>query len=250
MKALYLPGFFACDDGPRAPDALDLVAERGVAVTRCALPALAARGLAGAIAALRALLAETDVAIGYSMGARLLLLALGEGAPAPAAIFVSLSSSPALSAEALEERRALDARRAAELVADPAAFTSAWGALPLFGQAQRVDAWHELQRRRARVDDATARAHARTLAVFSPGALPPTALGAVRCPVLLVAGERDAAAVERAVATQAGLYQAEVAEVALVAGAGHVLPLEAPTELAALIHGFIDRRFHAQATRP
>ncbi|MBM4282605.1 MAG: alpha/beta fold hydrolase [Deltaproteobacteria bacterium] len=170
-----------------------------------------------------------DVVVGYSMGARVLLAALSAGLPTRAAVLVSLSSTPPADRA---DRARLDAERARALVASVPDFVDAWGALPLFADAARSPAWQAQQRRRRRLSSSAAAAHAATLTSFSSGTLVPGALDAVAVPVTLLAGGRDASAVRVARATAAALPQARVA---VEAGVGHVLPLEAPGAVVAAV---------------
>jgi pimeloyl-ACP methyl ester carboxylesterase len=179
--------------------------------------------------ALGAALAGAEVVVGYSMGARVLLSALAAGLRLRTAVLLSLSAT------APEERAArsqLDDKRADELLANPCAFLDAWAALPLFRSAARHDAWQAQQARRRSLTQDDAAAHARSLRRFSSGTLRMGTPGRIHTPLTLVVGSLDAAAVEVA---QTTVKQLPNASLTVLAGCGHVLPLEAPAAVASLV---------------
>jgi pimeloyl-ACP methyl ester carboxylesterase len=181
------------------------------------------------VPALAAYVEDADVVVGYSMGARVLLCALGRGLRVPAAVLLSLSSTPPSQRAA---RLALDRQRAADLSDDVVSFVDAWGALPLFQDAAGLPAWQEQQARRRRLSREDVLAHAQTLLRFSAGALVPASPSVFDKPVTLVAGARDAVACDVSMTTAQALPRARVE---IVAGCGHVLPLQAPDVVAQIV---------------
>ena len=73
------------------------------------------------------------------------------------------------------------------------------------------------------------------------------ALASLRCPTLVVRGERSAM-FSRDVALEMTGKVLERGTLAAVAGAGHAIPLDAPAALGALVAGFVDE--HAMHPRP
>ena len=227
MSVVFVPGFLWTSG-----DETSLV-QAGLPVDVLPLTSLARQVVdveRDLLTALAAHIDESDVVVGYSMGARVLLAALSRGLRARAAVLLSLSSTPA---GARAARALLDAERAACLVRDRDAFIDAWAMLPLFAEATRHPAWLAQQARRRALGLDEVVAHAESLTRFSPGTLSYAALGAVDVPVTLVVGARDAAAVALAAQTAATLSRARVE---VVDGCGHVLPLEAPADVARIVN--------------
>jgi hypothetical protein len=230
MSVAFVPGFLWTMGDERA------LAQAGLGVDIVPLTALAGDVLdveRDLVAALAARIDSADVAVGYSMGARVLLAALSRGLRVRAAVLLSLSGTPP--AERAARARA-DAERAAWLVRDRASFVDAWAALPLFVDAADHPQWRAQQARRRALDPADAVAHAATLARFSSGTLTYGPLGDVDVPIVLCAGARDAAAVALARTTAAALPHARVE---LVAGCGHALPLLAADDVVRIARGVI-----------
>ncbi|MCZ7527244.1 MAG: alpha/beta fold hydrolase [Acidimicrobiia bacterium] len=184
-------------------------------------------------AAAAAALGETGGAgtyVGYSMGGRLCLrLALDR--PDLVTTLVLVGASPGIADPAQRAaRREADERLAAEIERDGVdAFLERWLAQPLFATLPRDAAG--LDDRRTH----TAGALAETLRRLGTGVMEPLwpRLGELAMPVLLVAGELDPkfAGLAAEMAAAIGPH----ARVALVPGAGHAVPLEAPDRLAALL---------------
>ncbi|WP_420454925.1 alpha/beta fold hydrolase [Rubrivirga sp.] len=167
--------------------------------------------------------------VGYSMGGR---LALHVAVTRPRAVrrLVLVSASPGLrTARERAERRALDAVRAAEIAADLPAFVDRWYRMPLFDLPAALRR-HLTADRIAHNDAAEL---GRSLAGMGTGAQPSHwgALAGISTLALAVAGERDAKFVRLAGA----MAEAGGVGVALVPGAAHLLPAEAPDALARLL---------------
>lgn len=171
--------------------------------------------------------------VGYSMGGR---LALHVAATRPGVVrrLVLVSASPGLrTPEERTARRALDAERAAALAADLPGFVERWYRLPLFGLPDGLR-----QRLAAdRIAHADAAELGRSLVGMGTGAQPShwDALAGISVPALAVAGARDAKFVRLARA----MAEAGPVEVALVPGAAHHLPAEAPVALAQTLTAFL-----------
>jgi pimeloyl-ACP methyl ester carboxylesterase len=226
MSVAYLPGFLATPGDEAA------LIDAGLAVDVVPLTRLARavddvdRDL---VPALAAHIDDGAVVVGYSMGARVLLAALSRGLRVRAAVLLSLSSTPPAARAA---RAALDDERARALVSDPASFVDDWATLPLFRDAGAHPAWRAQHARRRTLHADEVTAHARTLQRFSSAVLVNGALDIVDVPVTLVAGARDAAAVDVAKTLATALARARVE---VVDDSGHVLPLEAPAAVARIV---------------
>lgn len=213
----------------RLPDAWDVLA-----------PDLPGHGAAVGLAeveytmdgAAERVLTETDGPVdlvGYSMGGRL-ALHLAVTRPAWVRRLVLVSASPGLRTDAQRaERRALDAARAAEIAADLPAFVDRWYRMPLFDLPD--DLRQRLTADRIAYNDAAELG--RSLKGMGTGAQPShwDALAGIRAPTLAVAGDRDAKFVRLA----AAMAETSPVRVAVVPGAAHLLPADAPDALAALL---------------
>ena len=174
-------------------------------------------------------LGEPADVVGYSMGGRL-ALHLAVTRPRAVRRVVVVSGSPGLGTEAERAaRRAVDADRAAAILADFSAFVQAWYQMPL---------WHSLPDalRQSLTADRTAHNDpaglAASLGGMGTGAQPShwDALSGISAPVWAVAGALDPAFVGLA----RRMAEAGTVEALVVPGAGHFLPAEAPSALAAL----------------
>lgn len=197
----------------------------------CASVADAARALAARLGR-----SPCDALVGYSMGGRI-ALELAATRPELAPRLVLLSASPGLEGDDERARRAAeDDRRAAELLLDGLdAFVERWYRLPLFAPFAAHASFADARARRGHGDAAF---WARCVAACSPGRAEPrwSAIPAIAARTTFVAGaldERYAAVAARARALAPAL------RVEIVAGAGHVLPLEAPAACARIIESVL-----------
>lgn len=153
--------------------------------------------------------------LGYSMGGRIALHALLDGARYERAVIVSAGLGIEAEAERAA-RRAADEKWADRFASDDwETVLRDWNAQPLFGGDVRVRRERDYDRRR--VVDALRR--------WSPGVLPPLAprLGEITIPVLWIAGERDAKYVAEAKRAVSLLPNAAVW---ICPGAAHRVPWE------------------------
>jgi 2-succinyl-6-hydroxy-2,4-cyclohexadiene-1-carboxylate synthase len=177
-----------------------------------------------------------DLLVGYSMGGRIALeLAAARGELVPRLLL--LGASPGLDDAAERARRASeDDARAAEILRDGLdAFVERWYRLPIFAPFTRHPSFSAARLRRAQGEAAF---WARCVAGCSPGRGTPrwSAIPAIASRTVFAAGaldERYAAYAARARDMSASSARAVRTEI--VAGAGHVLPLEAPDACARLI---------------
>ncbi|MFZ9882158.1 MAG: alpha/beta fold hydrolase, partial [Phycisphaerales bacterium] len=180
----------------------------------------AAEGLAAHLAS-----RGCDLLVGYSMGGRI-ALELAATRPELVPRLLLLSSSPGIDNEAERARRRdEDDRRAAELLLDGlGAFADRWYAMPLFDALRAHPAFAEVRARRGAGDAAF---WGRAIAAYSPGRTEPrwSALPALAPRTMLAVGALDERYAEVAARAQ---RIAPALRVETVAGAGHVLPIEAP----------------------
>ena len=211
-----------------AVDAPDLPGHGRAASAPCTMDAAADRVLAGQAG-------PVDV-VGYSMGGRL-ALHLAVTRPEAVRRVVVVSGSPGLPAEAERAaRRTLDANRAAAIRADLPGFVRAWYRMPL---------WHSLSEplRQRLIADRIAHNRpaglAASLAGMGTGAQPShwDALAGISVPVWAVAGALDA----RYLRLARQMAEAPSIEAVTLPDAGHLIPAEAPTALAALLTDLFSR---------
>ncbi len=176
--------------------------------------------------------------VGYSMGGR---VALGAAVLRPARVraLVLEGASPGLQDHVeRRERVAADEVLARKLETEPLeSFVDDWMALPLFASQQCLGPEY-LARARARRLSNDPRALAACLRGLGTGTQPAlwAALKEVRCPVLLLAGDRDAKFRDLGMRMQAELPDARFA---VVADAGHTTHLENPEAWLAQVERFV-----------
>ena len=235
MRAMLVHGFLGSP-----ADWADVLARLspGIACDCVALAELGCASIADAARALAARLerAPCDVLVGYSMGGRI-ALELAATWPERAPRLVLLGASPGLEDAAERARRAAeDDARAEEILRDGLdAFIERWYRLPLFASFAAHASFGDARTRRGLGDAAF---WARCVAGCSPGRAEPrwSAIPALAARTTFVAGsldERYAAVAARARALAPAL------RVEIVAGAGHVLPLEAPEACARIIESVL-----------
>jgi 2-succinyl-6-hydroxy-2,4-cyclohexadiene-1-carboxylate synthase len=176
--------------------------------------------------------------IGYSMGGR---LALHFAAAHPGRIrrLVLESASPGLEAETdRAKRRAGDEALAARIEGDGIEwFVEHWESQAMFETRRRLDADVLLRRRNLRLGN-DPKSLAAALRGLGTGTLPSLwdRLERLERPTLLVVGERD----EKFVTTAERMARAMPhARVAVIAGAGHTVHLEAPGAWLEAVIGFL-----------
>ena len=206
----------------------------GIACDCVPLAELGCASIDGAARALAARLERSpcELIVGYSMGGRI-ALELAATRPELAPRLVLLAASLGLDDEAERARRAAeDDARAEEILRDGLdAFVERWYQLPIFAPFVAHPSFSAARVRRAQGEAAF---WARCVAACSPGRGTPrwSAIPALGPRTTFVAGaldERYAAYAARARALAPQL------RVEIVAGAGHVLPLEAPEACARII---------------
>ena len=175
--------------------------------------------------------------LGYSMGGRAALFLAARHPERVRSLLLIGASAGIAEPQARAARVASDEALARAILAGGVpAFVDRWMAQPLFASQARLGEAALARERRLRLAN---RAHglAGSLRGMGSGAQPPLheALGAVRCPVLLVAGAEDAkfTAIARDLAGRL-----PCARVALVERAGHAAHLEQPDAFAALARAF------------
>ena len=197
----------------------------------CASVADAARALAARLER-----SPCDTLVGYSMGGRI-ALELAATRPELAPRLVLLAASLGLDDEAERARRAAeDDARAEEILRDGLdAFVERWYRLPIFAPFAAHPSFSAARLRRAQGEAAF---WSRCVAACSPARGTPrwSAIPALAPRTTFVAGaldERYAAFAARARDMTSAL--APALRVEIIAGAGHVLPLEAPDACARII---------------
>ncbi|MCB9535381.1 MAG: 2-succinyl-6-hydroxy-2,4-cyclohexadiene-1-carboxylate synthase [Myxococcales bacterium] len=176
--------------------------------------------------------------LGYSLGGRV-ALALAVAHPDRVRRLVLVGATPGIEAPAERAvRRALDAERAQRLEAEGvAAFLADWQAQPLIATQARIDPPTRAVMAAVRRAQ-TAAGLAASLRGLGTGSMPPLwdALGAVRCPTLLVAGAEDEkfVGVARRMARRMPAARRWV-----VPGAGHCAHLEAAAIFGARLRRFL-----------
>ena len=164
-----------------------------------------------------------DTLLGYSMGGRLALRALIDGAKYERAVIVSAGIS--VDAERMQRDEAWARRFESE---EWPSLMRAWNAQPVFGG-------HAMPRDERDFDRAEL---ARMLRTFSPAALPPLAprLHEIAIPVLWVVGANDAKYVAESKRAMESLPNAQLF---VCEGAAHRVPWEQPAAFAARLRAFI-----------
>jgi len=169
---------------------------------------------------------EGDTLLGYSLGGRLALHALLDGARYRNAVIVSAG----LGVEEDREARLAQDEHWAERFEHGEWYTLMrdWNAQPIFGG-------HAMPRHESDFDR---RELARQLLEWSPAALPPVAarLYEIEIPVLWIAGSRDAKYVAEA---RRAVELLPKAELWIAEGAAHRVPWEQPEAFAARLREFI-----------
>lgn len=210
----------------------------GIACDCIALRNLGCASIEEAAAALATHLATrpSDLVVGYSMGGRI-ALELAAQRPELAPRLLLLSANPGIDdatdgAGARARRASEDDERSDEIRRDGLdAFTKHWYRLPLFAPFVLHPSFEAARARRAQGEAAF---WARCVSGCSPGRAISrwSALPALAVRTVLAAGSLD----ERYAAIASRARQAvPTLDVEIVAGVGHVLPLEAPDACARLI---------------
>ncbi|MCB9743445.1 MAG: 2-succinyl-6-hydroxy-2,4-cyclohexadiene-1-carboxylate synthase [Alphaproteobacteria bacterium] len=192
--------------------------------------------LAASLHALRPLLDEAPVLLGYSLGGRLALhLALER----PPEALVLIGASPGLETEAARAaRRDADEALAIEITEKGIpAFAQAWARVPIIATQARIpEPWRSEMAARRLLN--TPSGLAASLRGLGTGALPSLwdRLGALHCPTLLLVGEEDLKFRDIAARMAARLPRAEQV---LIPGAGHCAHLEQPRASARAVADFL-----------
>lgn len=171
-----------------------------------------------------------DTLLGYSMGGRLGLAALVEGAIYRRAVIVSAGLNLVDETERAE-RRARDERWAARFESEPwLSLMEEWNQQPVFGG-------HTRNRRETDFDRIQL---ANALRQWSPGVLPPLEphLKTIAIPVLWIAGASDPRYLDTARRAIALLPQGELA---VAPHSGHRVPWEQPDWFVQLLRDFLPR---------
>ncbi|NUM88026.1 MAG: alpha/beta fold hydrolase [Bdellovibrionales bacterium] len=182
---------------------------------------------------------ENSVVLGYSMGGRLatLLAEKQQRAGRPLRGLILVSSGLGVSADRAQ-RAQEDAAWAALLRADSTAFWHQWYAQEIFrsfreGNFSGKSRWLILR------GDQDAGRLAAALESFGPAAHRPlerVLAGQIGCPLLYIAGESD----KKYAAVASRVRElVPAARVRIITGAGHVIPVEAPAELARAVKDFV-----------
>ena len=168
-----------------------------------------------------------DVAVAYSMGARVVLRIVIDGAKFDRLVIISAGLNLE---EGRDERRARDEAWASRFETDP------WDELMRDWNAQPVLRGHVVEREER--DDYDRRELAYELRHFSPGNAKPLApeLHKIKVPVLWIAGERDRQYVDVARRAVALLPKGELW---ICPGAGHRVLWEQPQLVADRVRAFV-----------
>lgn len=242
MSVVVFPGFLATT-GDTEP-----LVRAGVADVRIvSLPTLVSGASRDeAVARARALIGPDDIVVGYSLGARVALAALSDGASRGRALLLLSATRGIDDARARAARARTEEAWAETLRVLPQSFVEGWREQPIFGALRETAAGRaQYARRLALAGDPVSgrpwgRGWAEVLSVFGQGVFV-VGLDAVsncRLPTVVVAGGEDGAYVDHA-AHIAGCIAGARREV--VAGAGHALLLEAPGPVSQIIHELSQR---------
>ncbi len=201
--------------------------------------------LVGAVAELLAAETEPYAVVGYSMGGRIALAATSAlpKEQSPRALVLLASGLNEQDAAIRQQRLQQDEAWASLLRRDAASFWGDWYAQPIFSSLKEVPteallAWHE--RRKALSPEVLAS----QIIENSPGKMEPLrprlrALIEDGISVLYISGELDKKYSSLG-EELAGEYL--MLERATIPGVGHVLPLEAPLECAAIVENFLKKQ--------
>ncbi len=176
--------------------------------------------------------------VGYSMGGRI-ALRMAAAAPGRVTCLVLVSASAGIAdAQARQARRRADGRLADRIEADGlGAFVARWDETPVLAggrpltSAERRHLKHDRRRHRPEGISESLRLTGAGCQVDSGPLLP-----AWPVPTLLVAGSRDAKYAESMSQMAKAMPGAQLA---IVEGVGHRVPLEAPEQLASLVSRFL-----------
>ena len=193
--------------------------------------------IADVVALLDRLDAPRAHVVGYSMGGRL-ALHLAVTRPERVRSLTVISAHAGLNGDERAQRRDADEQLARRIERDGIAwFAPHWAALPMLASLRERNpaVAQALLESRLQSD---AHGLAASLRGMGAGAMQPLwdALGSVRCPVLLMAGEDDPRYVAYAQRMQASLPDARLE---VIPAAGHAAHLERPDAVAALIARFL-----------
>jgi len=175
-----------------------------------------------------------DILLGYSLGGRLALHALLDGAQYERAVFISTGLG-------IEGDSARAARRDSDEAWAQRFQSEDWDTVINAWNAQPVLAGPSLNRQPGDFDP-------RALREWSSGALPPVAsrLHELTIPTLWIAGARDAKYVAEA---HRAASLAREARVEIVEGAGHRVPWEQPEAFTDIVREWLTKNAHAKTRR-
>jgi len=222
--ASWDPVIQAATDGRGRPNAPDLPGHRGE-------PVAEGEGVAELASRLAATYGPAETLAGYSMGGRIALrMALDH--PESVGRLVLVSTGPGIADDSERTSRARDDEELAAAIArmTPGQVADRWLATPLFaGDPPEVQA-----RAREQIEASDPAGLAAALRAFGPGWMEPLwpRLGGLAVPVTVVVGERDLRYREIG---ERMVQAVPDGELAVIAGAGHALPREAPAALARVI---------------
>ena len=193
------------------------------------LPPKPAASLTATLEHIATLAQNSDWAAGYSMGARLLMMAAARHPEAFSTLILESASLGYSDPAVREARRTLDQERAERLLREGLpAFTSWWYSIPL---------WKGSSPPPARQGDPAALANA--LTSFSSGRQPDMRmwLRTTSCRILWLAGEHDSAYVEQADEVK---RLAQNVLVNIIPGAGHNIHHDQPEPWRNAVHTFLN----------